>query len=142
MTRHDLSFSFLDGASGDVATVELVGGQCLRIERDGDSDVLTLYSDGQRPSISIRVTPEGPVLGFEGGLRVQASGVLEFHGERVAINGAQGVSIRSGGDAKIEAAGDLTTTARIQNIRARLGNVNVKANDDVRLRGERVRLNC
>ena len=34
------------------------------------------------------------------------------------------------------------TSARAQAITARLGDVSVKANDDVRLNGERVRLNC
>jgi hypothetical protein len=36
----------------------------------------------------------------------------------------------------------LDSQARIQNITAVLGNVNVKANDDVRMNGERVRMNC
>jgi hypothetical protein len=40
------------------------------------------------------------------------------------------------------ADGDLKTEARIQEIRARLGNVNVSANDDVRIDGERVMVNC
>lgn len=38
--------------------------------------------------------------------------------------------------------GDIATRAREQVIEARLGDVRVKANDDVKLNGERIRLNC
>ena len=61
---------------------------------------------------------------------------------RVAIHGRRDVSISSGGDATVEAAGDLETFARAQHHTANLGNVNIRANDDVRLNGERVRMNC
>lgn len=126
----------------DVTRHELVGGQRLVVERGGEADLVTLVAPGGEIAFSLRVTPAGPVLRFERGLEIEASGELALTGERVAIRGKRGVSIESEGDAAIEVAGDLTSTARVQNIRARLGNVNVKANDDVRLRGERIRLNC
>ena len=126
----------------DAVSHDLVGGQRLVVERGGDADLVTLVASGGEIAFSLRVTPAGPVLRFERGLKIEASGELELAGQRVAIRGRRGVSIESEGDAAIEVAGDLTSTARVQNIRARLGNVNVKANDDVRLRGERIRLNC
>jgi hypothetical protein len=43
---------------------------------------------------------------------------------------------------KLQASGDLHSEARIQNVTATLGDVNVRANDDVKLSGERVRVNC
>jgi hypothetical protein len=82
------------------------------------------------------------VLRFEQGLRIEATGALELAGRTLLLSGTENVSIRSGGDATIEAVGDLSSSARIQDIKARLGNVNVKANDDVRVTGERIRLNC
>ena len=126
----------------DIVSHDLVGGQRLVVERGGDADLVTLVAPGGEIAFSLRVTPSGPVLRFEHGLEIEASGALALTGERVAIRGKRGVSIESEGDAAIEVAGDLTSTARVQNIRARLGNVNVKANDDERLRGERIRLNC
>jgi len=36
----------------------------------------------------------------------------------------------------------MHSLARVQNIKADLGNVNVTANDDVSINGERVRVNC
>lgn len=125
-----------------VTQIEFVGGQRLQIERGEHEDLLTLVAPSGDVAFSIRITPSGPVLRFESRLRIETAGPLEFAGKSLSFSGADGVSIQSGGDAIIEAAGDLSCTARVQNIRARLGNVNVKANDDVRLTGERVRLNC
>jgi DNA/RNA endonuclease YhcR with UshA esterase domain len=131
----------MDEARG-VVELELVGRQQLRVERGGRDDRITLVARDGRITFSLHITPEGPLLQFEHGLTIEAGESLELAGRRVSIRGAEGVSIESGGDATVEVAGDLTATARIQNLRARLGNVNVKANDDVRLRGERIRLNC
>jgi hypothetical protein len=130
------------GRTQELVRHDLVGGQQLCIERGGDADVVTLVAPGGEIQFSLHVTPAGPVLRFERGLKIEASGELELAGRRVAIRGEAGVTIESGGDAAISVAGDLSSSARVQNIRARLGNVNVKANDDVRLRGERIRLNC
>ncbi|MDX9787845.1 MAG: hypothetical protein RBT11_13760 [Desulfobacterales bacterium] len=125
-----------------VTRIEFVGGQRLQIERGEYEDLLTLIAPSGEATFSIRITPSGPVMRFERGLRIESSGPLEFAGKSLSLSGAEGVSIRSGGDATIDAVGDLSSTARVQTIKARLGNVNVKANDDVRLTGERVRLNC
>ena len=62
--------------------------------------------------------------------------------DRVAIHGREGVAITTDGDVAIVAAGDLETRARTQTIAAELGDVRVVANDDVRLTGERIRMNC
>ena len=119
----------------------LVGGQQLVVERGSETDVVTLVAPSGEITFSLRITPDGPVLRFEQGLTIEASGELELAGRRVAIRGEDAVSIECGGDAAIEVAGDLSTSARIQNIKARLGNVNVKANDDVKVVGERILLN-
>lgn len=134
--------SFSEKRETAIKELEFIGGQRLLIERGEIEDQLTLLSPSGETAFSIRITPSGPVLKFETGLRIEAAGNIEFSAKRLKLSGAEGVDIRSGADASIEVAGDLNTTARIQNIKASLGNVNVKANDDVRLTGERVRLNC
>lgn len=121
--------------------LELVGGQRLLVVREGGEDTVTLVAGDGEISFTLRITPSGPVLRFERGLTIEASDAFELVGRRVAIRGFEGVAIESGADATIEVAGDLTSTARIQNLRARTGNVNVKANDDIRLNGERIKLN-
>jgi hypothetical protein len=99
-------------------------------------------SDG-RVQLSITLTADGPVLRLEGtGLKIQTAGTLALDAEQIALHGRRGVAISSGGDASITVAGDLEARARIHNIVAELGNVNVRANDDVKLNGERVMMNC
>lgn len=126
----------------EVSRIEFVGGQRLLIERSEDEGMLTLTAPSGDVAFSVRITPSGPVLRFEHGLRIEAAGPLELAGRNLALHGDEGLTIHSGGDATIDAAGDLSITARVQQIKARLGNVDVKANDDIRLTGERVRLNC
>jgi hypothetical protein len=42
----------------------------------------------------------------------------------------------------IDTPGDIHSEACSQKITAHLGNVDIKANDDVTLDGERIRMNC
>lgn len=129
-------------AECETTSLPLAGQQTLVVENDAGGNVLRILDPRGRVTLSVEVTEKGPVLRFESGLQVRTEGHLDFEAQRVAIRGREGVRIESGADTHIRAAGDLSSEARIQNIRARLGNVNLKANDDVKLRGERVRLNC
>lgn len=124
-------------------TIELIGRQQLLVERNAGSNILKLMgSDGQL-RLSICLTADGPVLRFEGpGLMIESSGDLAVDARSIALHGREGVAITSGRDASICAVGELNTEGKIQNISATLGNVNVKANDDVKVEGERVLLNC
>jgi hypothetical protein len=124
-------------------TIELTGNQQLTIERRLSDSVVRLVGGNGQVSLTIEITAAGPVLRFDGlNLRIESSGDLAIGARRIAVHGREGLAITSGGDATIQTFGDLNTVAREQNISARLGNVNVKANDDVRLRGERIKLNC
>ena len=123
-------------------TVALSHGQTLHIEAAHEASTLKIVAGGGRVLMSIRVTDDGPVLQFDGPLRIEAAGDVGIEGERVSIHGRGGVSISSGADLRTFAEGDLLSEARIQTIRSRLGDVEIKANDDVLVRGERIRLNC
>jgi hypothetical protein len=104
--------------------------------------LLTITRANGSPALLIRITESGPVLEFQGSLQIRAEGIVGIEGQRVGIVGREGVAIESGGDACIRVAGELRSEAEAHSIRARLGDVEVKANDDVRLRAERIRLNC
>lgn len=121
--------------AGTAHQLEFIGGQRLLVERGAREDLLTLLAPSGEVVFRVSLTPSGPVLRFESGLRIEASGALEFVGKSLALSGEDGVSIRSGGDASIVATGDLVA-------RAELGDVSLRANDDVRLDGERIRMNC
>lgn len=130
-------------ATEEPQELELRGEQRLRLERGPDGDLIQLCDARGRLTLSIQVTDSGPVLRFEGqGLRIQAAGELTLEAEELRLHGRKGLNLTTGGDLALVADGDLASEARIQEIRARLGNVNIEANDDVRIDGERVMVNC
>jgi hypothetical protein len=125
-----------------VQALALAGGHELVLQRGADGDVLRFVRPGGGAGVTVSVTAEGIQVSVEGGgLTLRTSGALTLDAERVALRGEKGVLIESGGEARIVAAGALTTEGRSQTIHATRGDVLVKANDDVRLAGERVRLN-
>lgn len=129
----------------DIATqtIELIGSQALVLERTSIDNTLKIVSSDGNVRLSIHITSAGPVLRFEGGaLMIQTAGDLAIDARSIAIQGREGLALFSGGDASVNAVGDLHVEARIQNLTALLGNVNIKANDDVKLNGERVMMNC
>lgn len=129
--------------SSAVQVVDLRGDQQLVIDQGLKEDRLIITSANGKVSITITITDSGPVLHLEGaGLMIRADGDLAINARSLAIHGRDGIALTSGGDAHICVQGDLTTQARIQNITAELGNVNVQANDDVVIDGERILMNC
>ncbi|MCI5120343.1 MAG: hypothetical protein D3908_03945 [Candidatus Electrothrix sp. AUS4] len=124
-------------------SIELVADQRLVIERRRDFTVLNIVNPDEYVLLSVQVTEDGPVLQIAGNkLQIKAEGELSIDAEKISIHGRDSMTLTTGGDAKIQADGDLTSSGRIQTINAALGNVNIKANDDVKLNGERVRANC
>ncbi len=123
-------------------SVALAGGHRLVIEATAQGSLVRLTGGCGATLITLQVTEQGPVLQFDGPLTIAAAGDLALEGERVGIRGRSGVAISSGGDLRTVASGDLVSEARTQTIRSKLGDVDIKANDDVRLKGERIRLNC
>jgi uncharacterized protein (DUF2345 family) len=89
------------------------------------------------------VTATGPVLRFDGpSLALDARGALSISADSIAIRARQDLQLSAGGDAQVTVSGDLEVAAQAQTFRASAGDVQVKANDDVKLNGERVLLNC
>lgn len=112
-----------------------LGSHFLHIEPEAGGHVLRLVGPGGAQRLEIAVTADGPVLRLHSGLKIELAGELAIDAARIALHGREGLTLTSGGDARIVAAGDLVA-------RAELGDVSVRANDDVRLDGERVRMNC
>jgi hypothetical protein len=125
-----------------IETITLVGRHALLVERSPEKNVLRVLTPEGAPGLVITVTPQGISLTVSGGdLTLETQGALAIRADELSLHGNKGVSITSDGDATVRAAGDLSSEGRVQNIRARLGSVNVTANDDVKLIGERIRLN-
>jgi len=124
------------------AEFDLTGRQRLVLQHDRNEDVLRFLAANGDVVLAIHVTERGPVLRFGRTLTIEAPEELVLESERVSIRGCESVEVTSGEDLHLTAARDLHASARIHNITAELGNVNVKANDDVKLNGERVLVNC
>lgn len=112
-----------------------LGEHFLHIEPATDGHHLRLLGPGGGQSLEIVVTSQGPVLRLGAGLRLELAGALSVDAERIALHGRSGVALTSGGEVTIDAATHLTA-------KADLGDVRVKANDDLRLDGERILMNC
>jgi hypothetical protein len=124
-------------------SLDLVGQQQLTVHRLDGRDTLRLYRADGRLTLTVTVTPDGPVLEVAGGdLLIRSDGQLGIDAEHLSIRGRRGIEIQSGGDVVIRASGVLRTTASSQQLTASHGDVHLTANDDVRLDGERVRMNC
>lgn len=130
-------------STNDHATTLTVGDHLLVIEAgEGAGQVIRLIGPAGAQALTIELTPQGPRLCLGSGLTLALAGALTIDAERVAIHGRSGMALTSGGEIKVQAAGDLNASGRITTIVADLGDVQVKANDDVRLNGERVMMNC
>ena len=123
--------------------LELAGQHRIALRRDDALDTLELIGRDGRVVLAIEVSERGPVLRFEGaGLAIKAAGELSLEAKRLTLHAEEALALSTGGDLLLAAAGDLHSTARVQTITAELGDVRVEANDDVRIDGERVLVNC
>lgn len=136
-------------AEAPLPQIEFPGGEILVIDRHHGE--LRLLQRDQTVALSISITDQGLVLNLNAlQLNIHALEQLNLSAAKVNIEATERLSLKTAGDfvhtvgndSHTDIAGDNYHTARVQNIRAELGNVNVKANDDVRLNGERVKLNC
>jgi hypothetical protein len=121
----------------------LAGEQLLQVQRHSHAHVLRLFGSDGALCLTILVTPEGPVIQLDtGNVTLQVSGALAIDAQSIALRSREGITLDAEGDATVRVAGHLQTEARSQAITARRGDVAVYANDDVRLDGERIRMNC
>jgi hypothetical protein len=107
--------------------VTLRGGYRVETSESAADSRLDVYAPAGGIILRMRLLPEGPVLEIEGvSLSVATRGDLRLSAERLLLTAR--------GDAEIACGGNLT-------LRAETGDVRIKANDDVRLDGERIALN-
>ncbi|NQT81743.1 hypothetical protein HQ563_01880 [bacterium] len=124
-------------------TLELAADQRLVIERYAEGSLLRIIGRNGKVSLAIHVTEDGPVVRLEGSaVEVEAQGQLSLNAEHVSIHGRKSLSLTSDGNVSLDTPADIHSNARSQKITARLGNVDIKANDDVTMDGERIRMNC
>lgn len=123
--------------------LELAGHRRLEIERAPGVDVVRIRTSSGVPAVTL-VIREGEIeLRLEtGSVALRAEGDLALEARSIRFHGREGVNLSSGGDVHVSAEGTLVQEAARQRIRAHRGDVDVRANDDVKIDGERIRMNC
>jgi hypothetical protein len=125
-------------------------GYHAEIRRGRSEESLTLRTRDGQLMLAIEMTDRGPLLRLSGGaLQISAASTLSLEASHLELS-AESATVdvrgdlveRVGGDASREVAGGASLLARDIALQATRGGVAVKANDDVDLDGERVRLNC
>jgi hypothetical protein len=121
--------------------VALPSGYVVDVQ-GGASEALRVLAPDGRVCVTIELTDKGPAVHIEAAsLSVASRGQLSLSAQSVELAAEQDVILRAGGDVKLVADGKLTSTAFEQDLVATHGDVRIEANDDVRVDGERIRLN-
>lgn len=142
-----------DGATGAGLTVAdrdsrgspivLTGGHRLRVERGRDEDLLHLEAADGRLRVTLVVTAEGTRIELDGAeLAIRSSGGVAIDAERVSLVGREGLSLATDQDLEIRAGGVIRTEGHAQHLVSRLGDLTIRANDDVKVTAERIKMNC
>ncbi|WP_437969071.1 hypothetical protein WMF04_07150 [Sorangium sp. So ce260] len=130
--------------------VPLASGRSIEIAEEGAGERIQIRAAAGQLLVSIRLTDEGPVLSLEGAsLEISASRTLSLSCDTLRIQAAQDAAVEVGGSLRERVRGSVVreagrsarTTAREVKVEASPGGVEIRANDDVDIVGERVRLN-
>jgi hypothetical protein len=124
-------------------------GYQIRSLGASDQDLITVTAPDGQLCLSIALRPDGPVVEVHAqSLRFASRGLLQLDCDRLEINAAHETTLRTGaliqeiaGDVRTRAGGTVEVEAHSQRLRARRGDIQLHANDDVSLDGERVLLN-
>lgn len=128
----------------------LDSGRSLEIESPGDgTDRLVVRGETGEVELDVTLTAEGPRLRFRSAeLALETEGKLKVRCEELDVRArgtiyqeCGGLDQRVAGDARVSVRGELRQRALSTEIRSLRGDVDIRANDDVRLNGERVKLN-
>jgi hypothetical protein len=121
----------------------LTSGRRLRIDRDAEGDRLTVHTADDQIELEVVLTEQGPILKFRAAdLVVESIGSVKIDCEDFHVRATRSILHDSEGDLTQRADNHLSAQGSTCAIRSTRGDVRIAANDDVRLNGERVRLNC
>lgn len=118
---------------------------------DRINNEVSLLNNTNELQLSIKVTSEGlMVIVNAAKLSIEATEELNLVSKKINIEASQQLKLKSDGnlieqvkkDLLSEVGGTNKQIAKVQKIKASLGNVEIKANDYVKLDGESVLLNC
>lgn len=128
----------------DETSAPLGLGWALQLTRHRDVTFVRVHrQDETAIELTIRVTSEGPVLRATGhSMELAATHDIHARCERFLIDATDSIEMRSGGELTQRAERKAQVEAGDISVHATRGDVRVKANDDVQLKGEGILLNC
>jgi len=130
-------------------SASFASGRAVTLE-EGGGERLVVRSPSGVVELTIRFTPEGPVLSFaSAALELSTPGALRVDCAKLKLTAREGIEVTAGGSVKGDIQGNhdliVSGASRVEAdsiaVKARLGDVAIKANDDVRVNGERIFLN-
>lgn len=127
--------------STDSTTLE-VREHKITIQHEVTRTLLVVDNSDGRRVLSLSFGPGGPVVELDGNVTLGISGNLAIQATDILMQAKNSLRIESGESIEVATSGDLTALARCQKLQALSGNVDIHANDDVRMLGERIRMNC
>lgn len=116
-------------------SLELIGQRKIIVRRGEGEDALVLLERDGKMSLSVSITEQGVTLSIGGAaLELRLERELTIDAESIVLHGRSGVSLTT--------EGQLASVARSVRVETTHGNIELEANDDVKLDGERILLNC
>jgi hypothetical protein len=92
--------------------------------------------------IEITISARGPVIrASAAALEIDSSGAVDLRCERLNVDAGQGITLRAP-EILQQATGKLRAEGSVVEVDAIAGDVRIHANDDVKVVGEQVLLNC
>lgn len=133
--------------SGDDEQLQLASGHRVTVDRT--TSTLVVESGSGEAVLTVELTESGPVLRMTGAkLAIEATEELALRADRLSVQARQAnldvaerLDVQVGSDAQLCARGTMSLEGRCVSVNAREGGMWLHANDDVDVRGERVRLN-
>ena len=116
------------------AVVKTISGRSVAVLQVGGEERVEIRSASGEMMLSVRLTDQGPVFSLAG-----AS--FEIAAAKSLSLSAETIEVKARGDVTIEAGRTLRAGGRDVDVIAEPGQVAIRANDDVDITGERVRLN-
>ena len=145
-----------DIASPDIASTSqrmaLSSGRVIEADAEGlGRDRLTIRSKTGEVELEICLTEKGPLLRFRAAdVELEATREVKVQCEDFVVQAKKDIVQESGGDlrqriggrADVKVRRKMTLAAAEARLVAKRGNVEIEANDDVEVVGERIKLNC
>ncbi len=125
--------------TGDRLTIDLINDEIKLISID---EILQLRIKIEKNGLSVNINASQ--------LNIIGTDKLTLSSKKINLEASEQIDIKSGGnliqqigkDCLTQIGGSNKSSAQMQKLSATLGSVEIKANDDVRLDGERIKLNC